>query len=141
MKFNPKKQREGSTTRNGLEDYKSQFMTYSLKVVEGTLKKKIENAKIWHESGFHSKFYSFDFSAQKLVISDEKGKKATKEVQLRDIKSCEDKFEDPDRPNNEEKRSRSLQNFLRKSTNECSWMYGLILVTCEREYELYAPTR
>jgi hypothetical protein len=68
----------GSTTRNGYEEYKSQHMTFSLKNVEGTLKKKIENAKIWHDKGYHDKFYSFDFANQLLNISEKEGKEATK---------------------------------------------------------------
>ena len=126
-------------------------MIYSKKEVNGTLQKRINDAKFYHSSNYHNKFFDLDFKNQNIAVSNsiEDKKKVDKYITFAEIRACEEIQKDGDLnqstaqgcTDEPQKRSRSLSGMFRKANKDCGWMYGFRLITFSRQYELYAPTR
>jgi hypothetical protein len=70
VKFDPNKAPvQISKVVEGLEEYSSPHMNFSNSEVNGYLMKRIEQAKFYHNTNWHEKFFDLRFDQSSMLIS------------------------------------------------------------------------
>ena len=132
IKFDAQKKQPKITEINGFVSYQSETMLFNTLSVQGTLMKRNETPSIINP--YVQRYYEINFFNGQMLIKKKIGDSSAKTVDLLMLRSCKEL-------ESEEEKRLQRHSTVVKQEQTCRWLFGFMIETHERTYQLHSPTR